>query len=105
MVEHPRTDDLVEHLAELADLLDRQPMKIEVSQAVSSLKVARAAQAGFADVDCRYASIRLAQRMDGSLRRAAAGDQDRSLCTRPLRRPQQKRHCPTPSRVAIELAV
>ena len=33
MVEHAGADDLVEGLAELPDLLDREPMQIEVSQA------------------------------------------------------------------------
>ena len=69
------------------------------------LKIARMAQAGFADVDCRHLSVRLAQRMDGSLRRSAAGDQDLSICPRLLRWPQQKGQCPTPIRVPIELAM
>ena len=33
VVEHAGADDLVEHPAELPDLLDREPMEIEVSQA------------------------------------------------------------------------
>ena len=33
VVEHAGADDLVEHLAELPDLLDREPMEIEISQA------------------------------------------------------------------------
>ena len=84
---------------------DREAMKLEVSQAVFSLKIARVTQARFADVDCRHLRIRLAQRMDRGLRGAAAGDQDLSICPRLLRRPQQQRQCPTPIRVAIELAV
>src|SRR5271167_1428822 len=105
MVEHAGADDLVEQLAEFPDLLDRHPMKIEVLQAIFSLKIARVAQAGLADVDCRYTSIGLAQRMDGSLRRSTAGDQDFSICSRLLRRPQQKGQCPTPIGLPIELAV
>ena len=76
MVEHARADDLVECLAELPDLLDRQPMEIEVLQSIFLLKIARVVQAGFADVDCRDPGIRLAQRMDSSLGCSAAGDQD-----------------------------
>src|SRR5208282_1152961 len=105
MVEHAGTDDLVEHLPKLLDLLDREPMESEVLQAIFSLKIARVAQAGLADVDCRYTSIGLAQRMDGSLRRSTAGDQDFSICSRLLRRPQQKGQCPTPIGLPIELAV
>src|SRR5271169_6626914 len=104
-MEHSRTDDLIEHPAEIPDLFDRQPMEIEVSQPVFSLKIARITQAGFADVDCRHASIRLAQSMDGSLGRPTAGDQDVSICPGLLRWPQQKRQCPAPIRVAIEVAV
>jgi hypothetical protein len=105
VMEHSRTDDLIEHLAELPDLFDRQPMEIEVLQAVFSLKTARITQAGFADVDRRYASIRLAQSMDGSLGRPAASDQDLSISPGLLRWPQQKGQCPTPIGVAIEVAV
>ena len=64
MVGHAGADDLVEHLAELADPLDREPMEIEVSQAVFPLEIARMAQAGLADVDRRHMSVGLAQRVD-----------------------------------------
>ena len=80
-------------------------MEIEISQSIFLLKIARVAQAGLADVDCRHPRIGLAQRMNGSLRCSAAGDQDLSICPRLLRRPQQKGRCPAPIRVAIELAV
>ena len=50
MVEHAGTNDLVECLRELSDLLDRKPMEIEVSQTIFLLKIARMAQAGFGDV-------------------------------------------------------
>ena len=43
VMEHTGTDDLVEHLVEFPDRFDRQLMKIEVSQAVFSLKIARMA--------------------------------------------------------------
>lgn len=79
VMEHARTDDLIENLAELPDLFDRQPMEIEVLQAVFSLKIAGITQAGFADVDSRHASIRFAQSMDGTLGGSAAGDQNRSI--------------------------
>src|SRR5271169_5591927 len=104
-MEHSRTDDLIEHPAEIPDLFDRQPMELEVLQPVFSLKIARITQAGFADVDCRYPSIRLAQSMDGSLGRPTAGDQNRSISPWLLRGPQQQGECPTPIRVAIEVAV
>ena len=105
MVQHAGTDDLIECPAELPDLLDREPMEIEVSQVISLLKIARMAQAGLADVDCRYPSVRLAQRIDGSLRRSTAGDQDLSIWPLLLRRPQQQRHRPASIRVPIELAM
>src|SRR5260370_30026928 len=105
MVEHAGTDDLIEHLPELPDLLDREPMEIEVSQSIFLLKIARAAQAGFADVDCRHPSTRLAQRVDGSLGGSTPGNQDLSICPLLLCRPQQERQCTTPIRVPIELAV
>src|SRR5258708_22901793 len=103
MVEHAGTDDLIEHLPEFPDLLDREPMEIEVSQSIFLLKIARVAQAGFADVDCRHTSIRFAQRMNGSLGCSTAGDQDLSVCPLLLRRPQQKRQCPATIRVPIQL--
>jgi hypothetical protein len=90
MVKHAGTNDLVECLVELSDLLDREPMEIKVSQAIFLLKIARMAQAGFADVDCRHTSIRLAQSMDSSLGCSAAGDQDLSVCALRLSWPQQK---------------
>src|SRR6266851_461846 len=102
MVEHTGTDDLVEHLAKLLDLLDREPMESEVSQPIFSLKIARVTQAVLADVDCRHTSIRFAQRMNGSLGCSAAGDQDLSICPWLFSRPQQKRQCPAPIGVAIE---
>src|SRR5271157_2875869 len=105
MMEHARADDLVEFASELPDLLDRESMEIEVLQAIFSLKIARIAQAGFADVDCGHTSLRLAQRMDGSLGRSTAGDQDLSICPQLLRWPQQKGQCPTPIRVSVEFAV
>jgi hypothetical protein len=72
VVEHAGTDDLVEHPAELPYLLDREPMEIEVLQTIFLLKLARMTQAGFADVDCRDMSVRLAQCISGSLRRSTA---------------------------------
>src|SRR5882724_7568497 len=104
-MEHAGADDLVEHLAELPDLLDRKTMQIEVLQSIFLLKIARMAQAGFADVDCGHPCSGLAQRMDGSLGGAAASDQDVSICPRLLRWPQQKGHHPTPIRIPIEFAV
>src|SRR5271155_1205476 len=104
MVEHAGTDDLVEYLAKLHDLLDREPMQSEVSPSIFLLKIARVAQARLADVDCRHTSIRFAQRMNGRLGRSAAGDQDLSICPRRIRWPQQKGQCPTPIRVPIKLA-
>jgi hypothetical protein len=80
-------------------------MESEVSQSIFLLKIARVAKAGFADVDCRDPSIRFTQRMNGSLGCPAAGDQDLSICPLPLRWPQEKGQCPTPIRVAIEVAV
>ena len=84
---------------------DRESMEIEISQAIFSLEIARVAQAGLADVDCRHTSIGFAQRMNGSLGCSAAGDQDLSICPGFLRWPQQEGQCPTPIRVAIEVAV
>src|ERR1700730_15150428 len=104
-MQHAGADDLVEGLAELPDPLDRQPMEIEISQAIFLLKIAHVAQAGFADVDCRHTSVGFAQRMNGSLRCSAAGHQDLSVCPWLLRWPQQKGQCPTPIGVAIEVAV
>ena len=87
MVQHAGTDDLIECLAELSDLLDPESMEIENSQSIFLLKIARVVQTGLADVDRRDMSIGLAQRMDGSLRCSAAGDQDLSICPRRLSRP------------------
>jgi hypothetical protein len=39
--------------------------------------------------DCRHPRVRLAQRINGSLRRAAAGNQDLAICPLLLGRPQQ----------------
>ena len=67
MVEHAGADDLIEASPKLPDLFDGEPMEIEVSQAVLSLKIARVAQARLADVDRGHVSIGLAQRMDRRL--------------------------------------
>ena len=88
VVEHPRTHNLVENLAEFPDIFDCKPIEIEVSQAIFLLKIAGMAQTGFADVDCRHSCIGLAQRMDGSLGCSAAGDQDFTTCPRMLCWPQ-----------------
>src|SRR5260370_26892735 len=80
-------------------------MKIEVSQAIFSLKIARAAQAGLADVDCRHPGTGLTQRVGGSLGGSAPGNEDLSISPLLLCRPQQKRQCPATIRVPIELAV
>ena len=93
------------HLTQLADLLDSEPMEIEISQPVFSLQIARVAQAGLADVDRRHPSIGLAQRMDRRLRRSTAGDQDLPACLRLLCRPQEQGQRPPPIRVAIEVAM
>src|SRR6516165_2333343 len=105
MVQHTGAGDLIKSLAELADLLDRQPMEIEVSQAVFLLKLAGMTEAGFADVDGRDVSVGLAQRIDGSLGGSAAGDQYLSIWPVLLRGPHQQGQCPTPIGVVIELAV
>ena len=47
VVKHACADDLVERLAQFADLFDGKPMQIEVSQVVFSLKVTRVAEARF----------------------------------------------------------
>jgi len=80
-------------------------VEVEISQAIFLLKIAGVAQAGFAEVDCGHARVRLAQRMNGSLRRSTAGDQDLSICPLLFGGPQQKRHRPASIRVAIEFAV
>jgi len=105
VMEYARADDLVERPAELTYFFDREPMEIEVSQAIFSLKIACVTHAGFADVDCRQPSIGLAQSMDGSLGRSATGDQDLSICLRLLRWPHQQGQCSASTRVAVELAV
>src|SRR5689334_23274679 len=50
-------------------------------------------------------SVGFTQRMDGSLRRAAPGDQNLPICPRLFRRPQQKGPCAAPIWVAIQLAM
>src|SRR5215472_14517751 len=105
MVEHACADDLVERSAELPDLFDRKPMEIEVAQAVFSLKVARVAKTGFADVDSRHLRVGLAHRMGRGLRSPAAGDKNLPLCPRLLSRPKQKGQRAPPLRIAVELAM
>jgi hypothetical protein len=105
VVKDPRTNNLIEGPAELMNLLDREPMEIEVMQVIFPLQIARVAQAGFTDVDCRHLRVRFAQCMDRGLRRAAAGDQNLTAYRPLLCRPQQKSEGPTPIRVPIEFAV
>jgi hypothetical protein len=105
VMEHARTDDLVERPAQVADLFDGKPMEIEVSQVVFLLKVARVAEARFADVDARYARIGLAHRVGRGLRGPTTGDQNFPPCPLSLRRPQQKRERSPSIRVPIELAM
>src|SRR5271166_3572008 len=104
MVQHAGADNLIENLSEAPDLFDCEPVEIEVSESIFSLKIARVAETVFADVDRGHLPVRLAHGMNDGLGGAAAGDQD--LARRwPLRRPKEKRHRPPTIRIAIELAM
>jgi hypothetical protein len=105
MMEHASTNDLVKRPAEFPNLLDGEAVEVEISQAIFLLKIARVAQAGFAEIDCGHISVWLAERMNGSLRRSTAGDQDLSIRPRLKGRPQEKRRNPAALRVTIEFAV
>jgi hypothetical protein len=105
MVQHAGADNLIEGLAETPNVFDREPMEIEVSQTVFSLKIASVAQTGFANVDPGYMRVRFAHRIGGGLRRAAAGDEDSSIRARRLPRPEEKRLRPPTIRVPVKFAM
>ena len=90
MMKHARANDLVEGLAKLADPFDRKPVELQISDVVLLLKIARVAQACFAEVDRGHARVRLHERMTRGLRRAASGHKDRSVWTRLFEGPQQQ---------------
>ena len=79
VMEHAGADDLVELLAELSDVFDRQPMEFQIAQFVFALQLARVAEARLADVNSRHMSVRLAHRVSRGLRGAAAGDEISAL--------------------------
>ena len=105
MVEHAGADNLVERLAELLDLLDREPTEVEISKAVLSLKLARVTEACFADVDSGDMRIGLAHRMGRGLRGSTTGDQNLPPCPLNFRRPKQKRERSPSIGIPIELAM
>ena len=73
VMEHTGADDQVEGARQFAGILDREMMELEVIQIVFALKIKRVTQARFAYVDRGDPRIRLAERIPGCLRRAAAG--------------------------------
>ena len=87
------------------DVLDRQLMEFEVLQVVLSLKLARVAQAGLADVDGGDARVGLAKRISGRLRRAAAGNQNLLVSAQRLGRPDQMEQRAATVRVPVQVAV
>jgi hypothetical protein len=103
MVEHACANDLVERLAKLADALDRKPVELQISYVVFVLKIARMAQACFAEVDRRHARFGLHKRVPRGLRRSASSDQDRSIWAWLLQRPQQQGLRAPPAWIAVAL--
>ena len=76
MVKHSGADHLVEGASELADVLNRQLMKLEILEVIFPLELARVAQARLADIDGGDSGVRLAERVPRRLRRAATRDED-----------------------------
>ncbi len=105
VVEHAGRDDAVERASELADVLDRDLMELEILQVVFPLELARMAQARLADVDARDACIGIAQRVPGRLRRSAAGHENLLLTPEGLQRPRQVEERAATIRVAVQVPV
>ena len=103
VVKHACANDLVERLAKLPDALDRKPVELQISYVVFLLKIARMAQACFAEVDRGHARFGLHERVPRGLRRSASRDKDRSIWARLLQRPQQQRLRAPPLRIAIAI--
>ena len=61
MVKHSGADHLVERASELADVLNRELVKLEILQSILLLELARVTQARVADIDGGDSGIRLAK--------------------------------------------
>ena len=105
MVQHAGADNLIEGLAETPNVFDREPMEIEVSQTVFSLKIASVAQTGFANVDPGYMRVRFTHRVGSGLRRAAAGDEILQFGRGGCAQLEEKRLRPPTIRVPVKLTM
>jgi hypothetical protein len=76
MVKHSGADHLVEGVSELADVLNRQLMKLEILESILLLELARITQARLADIDGGDSGVRLAEGVPRCLRGAATSHKD-----------------------------
>src|SRR5262245_23038225 len=89
MVQDAGGDDEIETPAQIADLFDRQLMKVEIRERVLALQIIGVREARGADVDARHARAWTARRVLGRLKRAATGDEDLEILPERHRRPEQ----------------
>src|SRR5262245_52635302 len=89
MVKDARAHDQIERTVQHAGAFDRQWLDLEIRQAVLLLELLRVLDARHADVDADDPGVRPAERVLGSLPRAASGDQDVEVATIRRAGPQQ----------------
>ena len=91
MVQNARADDVIELLREFTGTLDRELKHLEVIETVFRFQISRMRDAARADVDSDDSRAGPAQRIVSGLGRAAAGDEDASVVTVSLGRPEEMR--------------
>ena len=107
MVNDTGADHMVETLAECRDLLDRQPVQLDVGERVSLDEPSCGLDAGLADIDADDTRARVAEPVAGRLERATTGDEDRVVVPKRCGRPESGMLDPTARSVGprFDLAV
>ncbi len=105
MVQHSRADDLIELTIEIAHVLDSETMQVEVLETIFVSQIACVAEAGFADIDCSNAGLRLAESVASRLGCAAARHENFLMRGRRRGREHQMEHRAAAKRVFVKLAM
>src|SRR5271170_1305038 len=104
-MQYTGTHNEVEGASQFIRSLQRQLMQFEIFERVLSLQIARVEQARLADVDGGYSGARFAQRISGSLRRTATGNQNLLMLVWPPERPYPVEQRSPTNRIVVQFTV